>query len=128
MKQSKKLDAICIGKILRHIQSINKAYTTLKVENASDLADNDICQLAVTQALTNIYGLRQKIQAETLEQMPLFAKLRLGLKAARNIASHDYDSLDFSMIYNITSRLSDKGTIKELEAVKNAFEQNNTSD
>ena len=98
MKQSKKFDAICIGKILKYIHTINEAYTMFGISNADDLDGNSVCQLAVTQAITNIYQLRQKIQEETLVLMPLFAKLRLGLKAARNIASHDYDSLDFSII------------------------------
>ena len=128
MKQSKDFDAICIGKILKYIQTINDAYSTLNIRSVDDLVGNAICQLAVTQAITNIYELRQKIQDETLVQMPLFVKLRLGLKAARNIASHDYDSLDFGAIYSITHRLFDQRVISELEAVKNDIEHGYTSD
>ena len=128
MKQSYELDAVCIRKILKHIKAINSAYTTFKIGNSENLEHNDICQLAITQALTNIHQLRQKIQDETLAKVPLFAKLRLGLKAARNIASHDYDSLDFGIIYKITNRLLDQALIDELEAAKNVIEQSDQSD
>ena len=126
MKQSEELDAVCIGRILKYIQTIKDAYTTLCIRNANDLAVNDICQLAVTQAITNIYELREKIQDETLTQMPLFAQFRLGLKAARNIASHDYESLDFGVIYKITNRLFDQRIINELKAVKGDIEKGNS--
>lgn len=46
-------------------------------------------------------------------------RLKLGLKAARNIASHDYDSLDFGIIYRIVEQLTSQDIVNELEAVKN---------
>ena len=126
MKQSSELDIVCIGKILKYIQTINNAYTKFDITNADDLAGNDICQLAITQAVTNIYELRQKIQADTLSQMPLFSKIRL--KAARNIASHDYDSLDFDVVYKRTSQLLKSEVADELEAVKDGIKQDSTGD
>ena len=126
MKQSKKLDVICISKILKYIRTINDSYTMFNIRNANDLDGNDICQLAITQAITNIYQLRQKIREESLTQMPLFNKI--GLKAARNIASHDYDSLDFNIIYKRTLQLLRQEISDELEAVKNGIQQCNTGD
>jgi len=42
---------------------------------------------------------------------------KIRLKAARNIASHDYDSLDFDIIYRRTMQLISKEVSDELEAV-----------
>ena len=58
--------------------------------------------------------------------MPLFSKI--GLKASRNIASHDYDSLDFDVIYKRTRQLLKSEVADELEAVKNGVKQDNTCD
>jgi len=117
MKQSDKLDIICATKILRHIQSITDAYKVFNIVKAEDFKVNHICQLAVAQAMTNIYELWKKLQAETIEKMPNLSTVRL--KATRNIASHDYDSLDFDILYNQTQKLMKPEIRKELEAVIN---------
>ena len=57
---------------------------------------------------------------------PAFDKILL--KAARNIASHDYDSLDFEIIYRRTLQLLNPKVSQELEAVVNDFEQSDTGD
>ena len=128
MKQSNTLDTVCITKILKHIQTISDAQSMFNIAHTDDLESNHICQLAITQAITNIYELRQRIQAETIAKMPLFTQLKLGLKAARNIASHDYDSLDFGIIYKIINRLTSQQVIIELEAVKNGIPTDDSSD
>ena len=46
------------------------------------------------------------------------AKSDISLKAARNIASHDYDSLDFKVIYIRTKQLLNPAITAELEATK----------
>ena len=121
MKQSKELDSACIKRILKYIQAIRGAYNTFNIESADDLAGNDICQLAITQAITNIYQLQQKIQPETLVRLPIFQGLKL--KGARNIASHDYDSLDFDIIYKRTRQLLGRELFDELESIKSDIEQ-----
>jgi len=128
MNQSHKLDIICIDKILKYVKTINDACAMFNIGSADDLENNHICQLAITQAITNIYELRQKMQDTTLTEMAQFSKLRLGLKAARNIASHDYDSLDFGIINRIVKQLSSQALIKELEMARDGIRQNNPSD
>jgi uncharacterized protein with HEPN domain len=128
MKPSDTFDFICVEKILKHIQTINDAYVLFNITNANDLAENHLCQLAVTQAITNIHELRQRIQESTINKMLMFASLRLGLKAARNIASHDYDSLDFGIIFKMVNKLTDTQVIRELEAVIHAIQSNHPSD
>jgi uncharacterized protein with HEPN domain len=101
------------------MQTLNDAYTMFNISSADDLEKNHICQLAITQAITNIYELRQRIKSDTIDKMPLFSRLKLGLKAARNIASHDYDSLDFKIVFKIINRLTSQQIINELEATLN---------
>jgi len=128
MKQSLGLDLICVKKILKHIHTIGEAYTTFNIHGVGDLSGNHLCQLAITQAITNIYELRQRMTSESIGKMPMFSRLKLGLKAARNIASHDYDSLDFNIIYRITNQLKHPNVTLELEAVINDIQQHGTSD
>jgi len=66
------------------------------------------------------------VTSETIAKVPTVDKVRL--KTARNIASHDYDSLDFDIIYRITLQLISKEVSKELEAVANDFQQSDASD
>ncbi|MCL2851559.1 MAG: hypothetical protein FWE20_00790 [Defluviitaleaceae bacterium] len=126
MKQSYKLDEVCIERILRYIKNIHDAYMTFKITSADELASNDLAHLAITQIITNIYELRQKISADTLAKVPLFDKI--GLKAARNIASHDYDSLDFDIIYRRTQQLIKPEIYAELERVRDVIKRDRTSD
>ncbi len=126
MKQSNTFDIVCIGKVLKYIKNIEKAYATFSIVNADDLAENELCHLAITQIITNIYEAKQKMQNTTLEKVPLFNKI--GLKAARNIASHDYDSLDFDVVYKRTCQLLKPEVQNELEAAIDDIKRSNTSD
>jgi len=126
MKQTQKTDIEYIKKILRYIGMIDKTYDTLGVESREDFECNEICQLAIAQSITNIYEVKKKIRAETLSQVPAFD--RILLKAARNIASHDYDSLDFEIIYKRTIQLLKPEVSQELEAIVNDFNPDNSSD
>ena len=128
MKQSGRVDIVCIDKILKYIWIIRNAYETFNIGNAKDLEEHDLCQLAVTQAVTNIYELYKKMREDTLSKAPSFSKIRLGLKAARNIASHEYGSLDFGIIYRLTNQLLNQTIIDELEAIRNDLKQNSTGD
>ena len=125
MKQSTKTDLVCIKKILKYIALIDKTYSQLKVNSLQDLESNEICQLAIAQAVTNIYEVKKQIQEHTLCKAPEFNKILL--KAARNIASHDYDSLDFKIIYRRTLQLLKHEITVELEAIINDFNQNSPS-
>lgn len=126
MKKSDRLDSICISRLLKYIQTLRDAYDMFNITNADDLAANDICQLAVTQIITNIYELKLKMQSKSLDKTPLFNKI--GLRASRNIASHDYDSLDFEIIYKQTCQLLCQEVSDELEAAKDAIKRNSTGD
>ena len=117
MKLSAKTDIECLERIMKHIGSIKKAYTAFGIETLNDFLGSDVCQLAVSQALTNVYELRKKLREETLAKMPNFQQIRLH--AARNIASHDYDSLDFEIIYRRVNQLLREEIHTEMEDALN---------
>jgi len=125
MKPTDKTDIVCINKVLKYIALIRKAYSNFNIKTLDDLEANDICQLAITQAITNIYEVKKKIRADALSRVPSFDKILL--KAARNIASHDYDSLDFEIIYKRTLQLLKPEVSEELEAAKHDFQQYTSS-
>ena len=61
---------------------------------------------------------------EVLSKLPEFDKIRLA--NARNIASHDYDSLDFEIIYRMCERRLLSDTAKnELEGALKSYEADN---
>ena len=128
MKQSDETDIVCIDRVLKYVQTLNDIYNTFNINTLNDLESNHICQLAVTQTVTNIHQLRQKIRTETLDKMPLFGNLKPMLKAARNIASHDYYSLDFEIIYRLTRHLLKPEMRSELEATKNGIKCSQAND
>lgn len=126
MKQEYNLDLECITKILKYTKAISDAYTMFEITNVEGLKRNHVCQLAVTQAITNIHEIKKRMSQDVLVQMPLFGKI--GLKAVRNIASHDYDSLDFGIIFRRTRQLLASEVNKELEEAKNGIERSQADD
>jgi len=101
--------------MLNHMQTIGSAYEMFGVNSADDLKASHICQLAITQLITNIYELRKRLRDETVEKMPLLRDI--SIKGVRNIASHDYYSLDFDIIYSRTLQLMGVELNDELEAM-----------
>ena len=70
------------------------------------------------------HALKKKLTDKALIKLPKFDKIRLA--NARNIASHDYDSLDFGTIYTICKRrLLGENVKNELEGVLKSYEDNN---
>ena len=126
MKQSSKRDLICINKIIKYIALISKAYRNAKIKTLEDFEADEVCQLAIAQAITNIYEVKKNIQTETLKKTPVFDNILL--KAARNIASHDYDSLDFKIVYKRTEQLLSDKVKQELEVTINDIKQDSESD
>jgi uncharacterized protein with HEPN domain len=86
------------------------------------LKSERLSQFAVTQIITNIYELKKKLTPEVLIDMPNFDKIKLA--GARNIASHDYEQVNFRMIYDICDMLTSEAVESELSGVfKNANEE-----
>lgn len=89
------IDEQCISKIEKYVTKINELYSL--VEHLSDIQIEDgFYGLALTQCLTNLYELVIKVSSEELSYklMPILQKT----KTTRNIASHDYDSINWNII------------------------------
>ena len=123
MKNNSKTDKIFIEKILRYIGDIKDCFERYMIKSHMDLENERLAQYAITQIITNIHELKKKMTNEVLSKMPEFDKIRLAY--ARNIASHDYDSLDFEAVYRICKRrLLSENVRNELEGVLKSDEEN----
>lgn len=119
MKQSPKTDEICLIKILRHIGDLRECLTHFEIKTFKDFEEKRLAQFASTQIITIIYGLKKSIKNETLEKVPEFNKIRIA--GARNVASHEYEKVNFRMIFDICTMLTSKKVSNELRGVlKNA--------
>jgi len=118
MKKSVEYDCKCVERILRYIRQLKEAQEHFEVNNSDDLVQNDLCLLATAQIFTNIYETKKNMQESTLDKMPELGKV--NLRIARNIASHDYESLDLKVVYNQVIRLLNIKLSNELEAFINA--------
>lgn len=82
-----------------------------------DLENKGLAGYAVTQIITNIHKLKKKLTDEALLKLPKFDKIRLA--GARNIASHDYDRVNFEMVYDFCKMLLSNKIKSELSEVLN---------
>ena len=112
MKKSMNIDKQCVEKILRYIQNIRQSLDHEKVKSYESLEDTVSTKFAVTQLITNIYEISKHMQATTLDSLKEFGKIRL--RTTRQIASHDYGSIDFRLVFNICTKLTAQPVSDEL--------------
>ena len=113
MKQSFETDKICIEKIINYIDDIQDCFLHFDIYSYNDFGRKRLAQFAISQIITNIYETKKDMQQATLDKIPEFDKIRLA--ATRNIASHDYENLNFKIIYEICGKLNS-------EQIKGALE------
>lgn len=92
------VDEQCLQKIEKYTGKINEAYS--QIENLNDLEiDKGLMGYALTQCLTNLYETVIKINSEalTVKLLPILKRTRV----TRNIASHDYDSINWDIVKEI---------------------------
>ncbi len=67
---------------------------------AQALADEDVLQPAIMMQFINIYALLKGLQeSNDLQALAIFSKDEIrAINAARNIASHEYERLNFELI------------------------------
>lgn len=123
MKKSPAQDAQKLRSIIKSIINIGDCFQQRNIDNADNLNCDALAQAACTQFITNIYEAKKRLQDETINKLPELNKIRLA--SARHIASHDYDSLEFVVIFGICKQLSRAkilaelyGVLSELEAIE----------
>jgi len=112
VKKSLDVDKQCAAKILKYIANIRNCLDHEKVISYESLEDSISTRFAVTQLITNIYELTKHMQIETLDSLTDFNKIRL--RTTRQIASHDYGSIDFKLVFAICTRLTSEAVKEEL--------------
>ena len=115
MRPNAKADAIRAEKILKYIVDIKDCFEHFSIKSYNDLKSKRLAQLAVTQIITSIYELKKNITPDALTLLPEFNKIKIA--GARNIASHDYERINFKIIYDICDMLIRASVVEELEEV-----------
>jgi len=95
------------------------AFEKFAVKNSEDFEREELCQLSIGMLVINVYELTKKIDEDFYVTIPRFISLRRRLKLSRNIASHDYESLDLDIIYKLIVSLTNSEILEELESVLN---------
>jgi len=96
-------------KISKHLNKLNTLYSS--IVNLTDTEiDDGIEGLALTQCITNLFELSSRIDNDdVLERLSMLSSGRVA--RVRNIASHDYDSINWSIIKNICRKILSSITI-----------------
>ena len=113
MDTNHKTDKACIEKILKYMNDIRTCISHFNIDSFEVLQDKRLAQLAITQSITNIHEVKRLIDEDVLDKMPTFAGIKLS--AARNIASHDYENVNFRIIYDVCKKLTASDITEELE-------------
>ena len=115
MKKSNQFDIQKLNSIIKSILNIKKCFELHDINNSNNLKNDEIAQAACTQFITNIYENKKKIQNETYNKLIELNKIKLA--GARHIASHDYDSVNFMVIYSICKQLIKEEVLSELRGI-----------
>lgn len=115
MKSNAETDKIYVEKIIKYIDDIKHCFEHFNISSHNDFKAERISQFAVTQIITNIYEVKKKITPETLLMLPEFDKLKIA--GARNIASHDYEQVNFRIVYDICNMLMSEEVLNDLNGV-----------
>ena len=106
-------DRIILKKIESYLRRITPIYDTIK-----DLDEVDIVELndafALTQFITNIYSLTLNLSNDDIASK-MFVVAGRGLSTCRNISAHDYDSLNWSKVKQLSKKLISEQSYNILE-------------
>lgn len=98
---------IVLYKIQKYREKVSRFYSVIENLSPKDIEDTDE-SLALIQCLTNIHSLAMQISNEDIQQK-LFVFYGNNINRCRNIASHDYDSLNWHMVKELCKKvLSEK--------------------
>lgn len=92
---------------------ISDCFIDYDINSHHDLKLSQYAKYDITQMITNIHELSLKLQSSTYKQLHLFHQIELRL--ARNIASHDYEKVNFKIIYTVCLKIIDNDVSSELK-------------
>jgi hypothetical protein len=88
-------DEQCVMKVEKYSKKIDEAYRCIAQMSADDIEDS-LYGFALAQCMTNLYETILRVNSDRLSEM-LFPLLK-RTRTSRNIASHDYDSLNWDIV------------------------------
>ena len=119
-------DRIILQKIQKYKSRISRLYSIIENLSPGDIEEKDEAY-ALTQYLTNIHSLLVHVSNEDIQQK-LFVLYSNNLIKCRNIASHDYDSLNWHMVKELCRKiLSEKVELAIKESLDIAIAEENNS-
>lgn len=101
-------------KILKWTGKMQGVFHEFNIKSLHDFQQNETCQLAINQLVTNVHELTKKIDEELYDHIPHLVMLKRKLKYTRNIADHDYESLGLDMVYKLVTSLTHADVFDEL--------------
>jgi uncharacterized protein with HEPN domain len=101
-------------KILKWTGKMQGVFHEFNIKSLQDFEQNETCQLAINQLVTNVHELTKKIDAELYDHIPHLVMLKRKLKYTRNIADHDYESLGLDIVYKLVTSLTHADVYNEL--------------
>ena len=119
-------DRIILQKIQKYKSRISRLYSIIENLSPGDIEEKDEAY-ALTQYLTNIHSLLVHVSNEDIQQK-LFVLYSNNLIKCRNMASHDYDSLNWHMVKELCRKiLSEKIELAIKESLDIAIAEENNS-
>ncbi|MCL1788004.1 MAG: hypothetical protein FWG38_08455 [Defluviitaleaceae bacterium] len=103
-------------KILKWTGKMQGVFHEFNIKSLQDFEQNETCQLAINQLVTNVHELTKKIDAELYDHIPHLVMLKRKLKYTRNIADHDYESLGLDIVYKLVTSLTHADVYNELHS------------
>lgn len=93
------LDEQCLQKIEKYTAKIREAFKQIENLTAVEI-DKGLAGYALTQCLTNLYETVVRVNSEnlTVKLLPILKRTKI----TRNIASHDYDSINWDIVKDLS--------------------------
>jgi uncharacterized protein with HEPN domain len=114
MKKTAETDRHTAAKIQKYIADIKQILSNDNIGCFQELRRSLSAKYAITQLITNIYETARRFREEALKtSLPTFSNI--NLKRTRQLASHDYMSIDFKPVFEICQQLMSKKVREELE-------------
>ncbi len=94
------------------ISDLKDSLQEFKIQSFQDLKNSRFGKYSITQIITIIYGLSTHIRETMLKRLLAFNGIDMNV--TRNISSHNYDALNYRILYSIIEKLIDDKIFNEL--------------
>jgi uncharacterized protein with HEPN domain len=125
LKKSVRQDITKLNDIIESLTTIRQALGQYKITTHEHLAENKVARAACTQLITNVYEAvnheRHGLRDTTVKRLTKLGSV--SLERTRNIASHDYLSVNFSVVYYLCVKITKSDVLAEVYGVLSEVER-----